>query len=93
MSWLPVLVSNKQAIQYELYSGDDLEYVGYDLAYVAKRLKPATDYKFKVRACSLFGCSEFSLTRSCKTPYKGKFFKIFPEYCIKKDAINVLFKV
>ncbi|XP_065051781.1 uncharacterized protein LOC135681312 [Rhopilema esculentum] len=71
VSWLPVLVSNKQAIQYELYSGDDLEYVGYDLAYVAKRLKPATEYKFKVRACGLFGCSEFSLTRSCKTPFKA----------------------
>ena len=71
VSWLPVLVSNKQAVRYELFSGDDLEYVGYDLVYVAKRLKPGTEYKFKVRACSLTGCSDFSLTRLCQTSING----------------------
>lgn len=71
VSWLPVLMSNKQAVRYELFSGDDPEYVGYDLVYVAKRLKAGTEYKFRVRACGHSGCSDFSLTRSCKTPKKG----------------------
>ena len=71
VSWLPVLIYNKQAVRYELFSGDDPEYVGYDLVYIAKRLKPGTEYKFKVRACSVTGCSDFSLTRSCKTSFNG----------------------
>jgi len=71
VSWLPVLVSSKQAVRYELFSGDDPEYVGYDLIYIAKRLKPGAEYKFKVRACSVTGCSDFSMIRSCRTSLTG----------------------
>eukprot|EP00794_Sanderia_malayensis_P017748 gene17748-19522_t len=94
VSWLPVLMSTKQSVRYELFSGDDAEYVGYDLVYVAKRLVPGHEYKFRVRACSSAACSEFSLTRSCRTKqevFKGKNTSLSkPVFCKRRIFIVLL---
>ena len=68
ISWLPVVIPGGVS-RYELFNGDELEYSGQDLRYIAKRLKPNTEYKFKLRACGyvLGTCSEFTMFRSGRT--------------------------
>jgi len=67
IKWLPALLKHRELrVYYELYSDDDLEYVGQDLAHVAKRLRHGDEYMFRLRICNAYlplDCSKFSIPR------------------------------
>ena len=65
VTWLPVSGVGTSKCHYELYNNDELEYVGLDIIYIAKRLHPEREYAFRLRVCSEIpdDCSQFSIPR------------------------------
>ena len=83
VQWLPMADQKGASIYYELYSGDDLEYVGHDLVHDAKRLYAGREYMFQLRVCNALvsgDCSKMSFPRYQKLSGKFYFLKLLQLY-------------
>ena len=66
VQWLPMRPKKGVHIYYQLFNGEELEYVGQDLFHVAKRLHTGEEYKFQVQVCNSLisgDCSQLSFPR------------------------------